>query len=121
MSMSIDKVIEILESGKAPETEQDFEDFDYAIETAINLLKTYRDSQRNDPLALEQLREMHGEPMKVVRCKDCKHLYFKDFSGFCPHRVSACSPDGFCEYGERRKPEESEAALKGWANRESLL
>lgn len=47
-------------------------------------------------------------PLKVVLCKDCKHLYFKDFSAFCPHRVSACKPDGFCEYGERRKPKEGE-------------
>lgn len=60
----------------------------------------------NDPLTLEHLREMGGEPVKVVCCKDCKHLYFKDFSAFCPHKVSACRPDGFCEYGERRKPEE---------------
>lgn len=60
----------------------------------------------NEPLTLDQLREMDGEPVKVVRCKDCKHLYFKDFSAFCPHRVSVCRTDGFCEYGERRKPEE---------------
>lgn len=66
MSMSIDKVIEILDSGKAPETEQDFEDFDAAIETAINLLKTYADNQPNDPLTLEELREMEGEPVFVV-------------------------------------------------------
>ena len=59
----------------------------------------------NDPLTMEQLREIDGEPVKVVRCKDCKHLYFKDFSAFCPHRVGACRPDGFCEHGERRKPE----------------
>lgn len=44
---------------------------------------------------------------KLVRCMDCKHLYFKDFSAFCPRKVGACRPDGFCEYGERRKPEGS--------------
>lgn len=60
----------------------------------------------NDPLTPEQLREMDSEPVKVIRCKDCKNLHFKDFLAFCPHRVSACRPDGFCEYGERRKPEE---------------
>ena len=44
------------------------------------------------------------DPVKVVYCKDWKDLYFKDFSAFCPHRVGACRPDGFCEYGERRNP-----------------
>lgn len=27
--------------------------------------------------------------IEVVHCKDCKHLYFKDFSAFCPHRLVA--------------------------------
>lgn len=66
MNMSIDKVIEILDSGKAPETEQDFLDFDTAIETAINLLKNYPDNQPNDPLTMEQLRKMDGEPVWLV-------------------------------------------------------
>lgn len=61
----------------------------------------------NDPPTLDELREMDGEPVKVVYCKDCKHLYFKDFSAFCPHRVGAVHPNGFCELGECRKPEES--------------
>lgn len=39
----------------------------------------------------------------MVRCKDCKNLYFKDFAGYCPYRVGPCNPDGFCEYGERRE------------------
>lgn len=65
MSMTIDKVIEILDSRKAPETEQDFEDFDTAIETAINLLKTHPGNQPNDPLTLEQLREMDGEAVWI--------------------------------------------------------
>ena len=63
MNMSIEKVIEILDSGKAPETEQDFGDFDTAMETAINLLKTHPDNQLNDPLTLEELREMDGKPV----------------------------------------------------------
>ena len=46
-----------------------------------------------------------GYSHEIVHCKDCVNLYFKDFSAFCPHRVSACRPEGFCEYGERRKPE----------------
>lgn len=54
----------------------------------------------NDPLTLEG-----GCSHEIVHCKDCVNLYFKDFSAFCPHRVSACRPEGFCEYGERRRPE----------------
>lgn len=63
--MSIDKVIEILDSGKAPETEQDFEDFDTAMETAISLLRTHQDNQPNEPLTLEELRGMYGKPVWV--------------------------------------------------------
>lgn len=66
MNMSIEKVIEILGSGKAPETEQDFDDFDTAMETAINLLKTHPDSQLNDPLTPEQLRYMSGKPIWIT-------------------------------------------------------
>lgn len=65
MNMSIEKVIEILDSGKTPETEQDFVDFDTAMETAINLLKTHHYNQLNDPLALDELREMDGEPVWI--------------------------------------------------------
>lgn len=39
----------------------------------------------------------------VVRCKDCKHLFFKDLSAFCPYSVGPCKPDGFCSYGERKE------------------
>lgn len=38
----------------------------------------------------------------IVRCVECKHLYFKDMSGYCPHMIGPCGPDGFCHYGERR-------------------
>ena len=42
------------------------------------------------------------DAVEVVRCKDCKHLYFKDMSAYCPFKVSACRPNGFCSLGERR-------------------
>lgn len=58
----------------------------------------------NDPLNLEGLSGTDVE--QVVRCANCKHLYFKDFLGFCPHMSGPCSPDGFCNHGDRRKPEE---------------
>ncbi len=45
------------------------------------------------------------DTLDLVRCKDCEHLYFKDFAGYCPYRVGPCNPDGYCEYGERRKTE----------------
>lgn len=35
----------------------------------------------------------------IVHCRDCKHLYAKDMSAYCPHRVGPCSPDGFCDRG----------------------
>ena len=42
------------------------------------------------------------DAVEVVRWKDCKHLYFKDMSAYCPFKVSACRPNGFCSLGERR-------------------
>lgn len=44
---------------------------------------------------------------KIVHCRDCKHMYFKDFEAFCPHRVGPCRPSGFCERGEMI-PEEAQ-------------
>lgn len=45
---------------------------------------------------------MKAAEEKIVHCKDCKHLYFKDMSAYCPFKVSACRPNGFCSCGERR-------------------
>lgn len=112
MNMSIDKVIEILDSGKAPETEQDFLDFDTAIETAINLLKNYPDNQPNDPLTLEELRKMDGEPVYVQGINGSHissgwYLVKRDWCCCKNERGNVA----FCErYGEwwlayRRKPE----------------
>lgn len=42
------------------------------------------------------------DAVAVVRCKDCRYLYFKDMSAYCQHAVSACRPDDFCSYGERK-------------------
>lgn len=42
------------------------------------------------------------DAVPVVRCKDCRRLYFKDMSAYCPHKVGACRPDDFCSYGERK-------------------
>jgi hypothetical protein len=43
-----------------------------------------------------------GNVEVVVRCKDCRHAYFKDFDGYCPHMVNMLKPDGFCYRGERQ-------------------
>lgn len=40
--------------------------------------------------------------VEVVRCKDCKHIFFKDLSAFCPYSVGPCKPDDFCSHGERK-------------------
>lgn len=40
---------------------------------------------------------------KIVHCGECKHLYFKDMSAYCPHRVGPCRANGFCDYGESRE------------------
>lgn len=50
----------------------------------------------------ECIKAVFEEADSIVRCKDCKHLYFKDMSAYCPFKVSACRPNGFCSYGERR-------------------
>ena len=40
-----------------------------------------------------------ADVVSVVRCKDCKHLFYTMCAacGFLPHK-----PDDFCSYGERK-------------------
>lgn len=58
---------------------------------------------RAQEMGLEALRaQATAEQAEIVHCKDCKLLYSKDMSAFCPHRAGPCSPDGFCERGEGR-------------------
>ena len=43
------------------------------------------------------------DAVKVVRCKDCKHLKFSDCYGECSKgHMGIVSPDDFCSYGERK-------------------
>ena len=111
MNMSIEKVIEILDSGKAPETEQDFDDFNTAMETAINLLRTHHDNQLNDPLTLEELRELDGEPVwisyfaggpNVCMLVDAEHDVCRDAHG----SFAVLENLGRTWTAYRRKPEE---------------
>ena len=50
------------------------------------------------------LRELLEKRVEVVRCKDCKFLGFKDFSGICngPKVCGIVQPYDFCSYGERK-------------------
>lgn len=43
-----------------------------------------------------------ADVVEVVRCKNCKFLYFKDMTAYCPHKVGECSPMHFCGYGKRK-------------------
>lgn len=47
--------------------------------------------------------EAAPDAVEVVRCKNCKHLFFKDLSAFCPYSVGPCKPDDFCSHGERKE------------------
>lgn len=122
MSMTIDKVIEILDSRKSPETEQDFEDFDTAIETAINILKAHPDKQPNEPLTLEELRKMGGEAVWISPVKENGEVpaRWMIVSGYTRKEIYLFEPSIHImqcydrkSYGKtwlayRRKPEEGE-------------
>ena len=78
---------------------------DMAIEalSATNLKEEFESAECEDyeHATLVDIKE----PLKVqvVRCKDCRHAYFKDFDKYCPYMVSALKPDGYCSHGEREK------------------
>lgn len=58
---------------------------------------------KNFPFMRSADAEPSTDTVEVVRCKDCKHLFFKDLSAFCPYSVGCCKPDDFCSYGERKE------------------
>lgn len=58
--------------------------------------------EKNDEAAETAMKDALCAQAEIVHCRDCKHLYPKDFWMHCPHRVGMCKPDGFCERGERR-------------------
>ena len=45
----------------------------------------------------------NNDVVKVVRCKDCALKYMKDMQMFCPKMVAPVNPQGYCQYGERKK------------------
>lgn len=82
------------------------EAFDMAIEALANLKEEFESAVPNcQKCAIKELwQETEKENLvEVVRCKDCRHSYFKDFDKYCPYMVSALKPDGYCSHGERRK------------------
>lgn len=77
----------------------------YANECVTNFEKTFpgwesnhRKNVESYDMAITALRAQ----AEIVHCRDCKHLYFKDFEAFCPHRVGPRKPSGFCDYGVRK-------------------
>lgn len=58
--MSVEEIIEILESRPDLDVDGGAEEFDIAVYEAIALLKTHPDAKTNNPLSLEELREIDG-------------------------------------------------------------
>lgn len=78
-----DKVLEIAMIHK---------DFEQCIADLVSLKEVLHDTPTADVTA-------------IVRCKDCKHFRFSDFSdmyGECSRDIRIVKPDGFCSYGERK-------------------
>lgn len=71
-----------------------FDDIWKPIEDVLSMILPSRRSADAEP---------SPDSVEVVRCKDCKHLFFKDLSAFCPYSVGPCKPDDFCSYGERKE------------------
>ena len=49
---------------------------------------------------VKRIEELKADSVKVVRCKDCRHAYFKDFDKYCPYMVGWLKPNQFCSHGE---------------------
>lgn len=51
--------------------------------------------------------DISADMVKVVLCKECKHLMFSDCYGECKiGHIGIVQPDDFCSYGERRADHE---------------
>lgn len=59
--------------------------------------------QKIFPFMCSAEAEPSPDTVKVVRCKDCKHIFCKDLYAFCPYSVGPCKPNDFCSYGERKE------------------
>ena len=80
-------------------------ELDEAIFMAIEALSADTVSREHHDMEIKELQHQikdQADMVSVVRCKDCRHAYFKDFDGYCPHMVNMLKPDGFCYRGERQ-------------------
>ena len=70
-----------------------------AIDMAIEALQAVPNCEK---CAIKELwKETEKEDLvSVVRCKDCRHAYFKDFDKYCRRMVGALKPNQFCSFGE---------------------
>ena len=64
-----------------------------------DIIKDYR-KQYED--MNNEIADLETKLEEVVRCKDCRHAYFKDFDKYCPYMVGALKPNQFCSHGERK-------------------
>lgn len=64
-----------------------WDDMDSIATEALALLKTHPEAQPNQPLTLEELRKMDGQPVWV------KDLHYSDYSGWW---IIGWSPNGYC-------------------------
>lgn len=84
--MSIEEIIKALEgfqrmsegiSGVVndPERKAHYAERAQALREAIALLKTHQDAQPNEPLTMEELREMEGKPVPVWCDKENGYIF----------------------------------------------
>lgn len=92
-----DRLAAYEDTGMTPEGITDFVKRWEDVAKLAGLCKQYGADHLAELLQAENEGRLKTD---VVHCKDCKHLYFKDFEAFCPHRVGPCRPSGFCERGE---------------------
>ena len=72
--------------------------YELVAERPFNHGNSMRGGIRKALRCIEQAPTIDAVP--VVRCRECKHKYFKDFSAFCPYRFGPLRPYGYCESGE---------------------
>lgn len=68
--------------------------------------KAYIKSDLNEPMPIGMiiniLKKINSLPtVDLIRCYECKHLYFKDFNGYCSKMIGRHRPNDFCSLGER--------------------
>lgn len=97
-----------------------------AIEMAISALRAQQEAEKNEPLTLDELREMieadnrvldivnsvpSVDAVPVVRCNDCIHRY--GAPGQPNIQCAQMHDDDFCSYGERRDKSERPSIFRG--------